>query len=90
VFRHRRRNGSGKSTLLKLICGVSQPTTGRIVLHGRPTLLAAMGVGMSGELTGRENIYINGGILGATDAEITKLFDEIVAFAELERFLDTR
>ncbi len=83
------RNGSGKSTLLKLICGVSQPTTGRIVLYGRPTLLAAMGVGMSGELTGRENIYINGGILGATDAEITKLFDEIVAFAELERFLDT-
>ncbi len=83
------RNGSGKSTFLKLLCGVTQPTAGKVEMYGRPTLLAVMGAGMSGELTGRENIYINGGILGASRKEVDRKFDDIVSFADLDRFIDT-
>jgi lipopolysaccharide transport system ATP-binding protein len=83
------RNGAGKSTLLKLLSRVARPTAGRAVIHGRVGSLLEVGTGFHPELTGRENIYLNGAILGMTRSEIERRFDEIVAFAEVERFLDT-
>jgi homopolymeric O-antigen transport system ATP-binding protein len=83
------RNGAGKSTLLKILSRVTEPTQGRIVLRGRVASLLEVGTGFHPELTGRENIFLNGAILGMTQREIRKKFDEIVAFADIERFLDT-
>jgi lipopolysaccharide transport system ATP-binding protein len=83
------RNGAGKSTLLKILSRVVWPTGGRAVIHGRVGSLLEVGTGFHPELTGRENIYLNGAILGMTRAEIRRKFDEIVAFAEIDRFLDT-
>ena len=83
------RNGAGKSTLLKILSRITEPTEGRVTLRGRVASLLEVGTGFHPELTGRENIYLNGAILGMTKAEIRKKFDEIVAFAEVERFLDT-
>jgi lipopolysaccharide transport system ATP-binding protein len=84
------RNGAGKSTLLKVLSRITEPTTGRIVLDGRVASLLEVGTGFHPELTGRENIFLNGAILGMTRAEMQRKFDEIVAFAETERFLDTQ
>jgi lipopolysaccharide transport system ATP-binding protein len=83
------RNGSGKSTLLKLISQITEPTEGRITLQGRVASLLEVGTGFHPELSGRENIFLNGAILGMTRVEIRKQFDQIVAFAEVEKFLDT-
>jgi ABC-type polysaccharide/polyol phosphate transport system ATPase subunit len=83
------RNGAGKSTLLKILSRITEPTTGRVTLRGRVASLLEVGTGFHSELTGRENIYLNGAILGMSRAEIHNKFDEIVAFAEVERFLDT-
>ena len=83
------RNGAGKSTLLKLLSRITEPTKGRIELEGRVASLLEVGTGFHPELTGRENIFLNGAILGMRRAEIRKKFDEIVAFAEVEKFLDT-
>jgi lipopolysaccharide transport system ATP-binding protein len=83
------RNGAGKSTLLKLLSRITAPTTGRIELDGKVASLLEVGTGFHPELTGRENIYLNGAILGMRRVEIKRKFDEIVAFAEVERFLDT-
>ncbi len=83
------RNGAGKTTLLKILSRITEPTTGRVELHGRVGSLLEVGTGFHPELTGRENIYLNGAILGMRKAEIERKFDEIVAFAEVERFLDT-
>lgn len=83
------RNGAGKSTLLKILSRITEPTTGRAVLRGRVASLLEVGTGFHPELTGRENIYLNGSILGMKKAEIDRKFDEIVRFAEVERFLDT-
>jgi lipopolysaccharide transport system ATP-binding protein len=83
------RNGAGKSTLLKLIGRITEPTAGCIRLRGRVASLLEVGTGFHPELTGRENIFLNGAILGMSRAEIRRKFDEIVAFAEVERFLDT-
>jgi len=83
------RNGAGKSTLLKILSRITEPTTGRITINGRVASLLEVGTGFHGELSGRENIFLNGAILGMTRAEIKKKFDEIVAFSEVEKFLDT-
>jgi lipopolysaccharide transport system ATP-binding protein len=83
------RNGAGKSTLLKLLSRVTEPTAGEVRLRGRVASLLEVGTGFHPELTGRENIYLNGAILGMTRAEIRRKFDEIVAFAEVDPFLDT-
>jgi homopolymeric O-antigen transport system ATP-binding protein len=83
------RNGAGKSTLLKILSRITEPTRGRVTIRGRVSSLLEVGTGFHPELTGRENIYLNGAILGMTKQEIRKKFDEIVAFAEVERFLDT-
>jgi len=83
------RNGAGKSTLLKILSRITEPTTGMAQLRGRVASLLEVGTGFHPELTGRENIYLNGAILGMTRAEITGKLDEIVAFAEVEQFLDT-
>lgn len=83
------RNGAGKSTLLKILSRITRPTRGRAEIHGRVGSLLEVGTGFHPELTGRENIYLNGAILGMKKAEIERKFDEIVAFAEVERFLDT-
>jgi lipopolysaccharide transport system ATP-binding protein len=83
------RNGAGKSTLLKILSRITEPTRGRVAIRGRVASLLEVGTGFHPELTGRENIYLNGAILGMTKQEIRKKFDEIVAFAEVERFLDT-
>jgi len=83
------RNGAGKSTLLKILSRITEPTEGRVVLRGRAASLLEVGTGFHPELTGRENIFLNGSILGMSRAEITAKFDEIVAFAGTERFLDT-
>lgn len=82
-------NGAGKSTLLKLLSRITVPTTGRIRIDGRVASLLEVGTGFHQELTGRENIFLNGAILGMTRAEIIRKFDEIVAFSEIEKFLDT-
>jgi lipopolysaccharide transport system ATP-binding protein len=83
------RNGAGKSTLLKIITGVTAPTSGQIRAKGRVASLLEVGTGFHPELTGRENIYLNGAILGMKKAEIAHKFDEIVAFSEVEQFIDT-
>ena len=83
------RNGAGKSTLLKILSRITEPTQGRITLHGRVASLLEVGTGFHPELTGRENIFLNGAILGMTRAEVKRKFDEIVDFAEVENFLDT-
>ena len=82
-------NGAGKSTLLKVLSRITEPTTGRAEIHGRVGSLLEVGTGFHSELTGRENIYLNGAILGMTRAEIDSKFDGIVEFSEVERFLDT-
>ncbi|NEO48876.1 ABC transporter ATP-binding protein [Moorena sp. SIO3I6] len=83
------RNGAGKSTLLKILSRITEPTKGRIEINGRVASLLEVGTGFHPELTGRENIYLNGSILGMSKVEIKRKFDEIVAFAEVEKFLDT-
>ena len=83
------RNGAGKSTLLKILSRITEPTTGRIEIDGRVASLLEVGTGFHPELTGRENIYLNGAILGMTKAEIRRKFDEIVDFSGVEQFLDT-
>jgi lipopolysaccharide transport system ATP-binding protein len=83
------RNGAGKSTLLKILSRITEPTTGRVRIKGRVASLLEVGTGFHPELTGRENIFLNGAVLGMAKAEIKKKFHEIVAFAEIEKFLDT-
>jgi len=83
------RNGAGKSTLLKILSRITEPTRGRVALRGRVASLLEVGTGFHPELTGQENIFLNGAILGMSRAEIKRKFDEIVAFAEVEKFLDT-
>jgi lipopolysaccharide transport system ATP-binding protein len=83
------RNGAGKSTLLKILSRITEPTKGEARVYGRVGSLLEVGTGFHPELTGRENIYLNGTILGMRRAEINRKFDEIVAFAEVEKFLDT-
>jgi lipopolysaccharide transport system ATP-binding protein len=83
------RNGAGKSTLLKILSRITEPSAGRVTIKGRVASLLEVGTGFHPELTGRENIYLNGAILGMTRAEIKRRFEEIVAFAEVEKFLDT-
>ena len=83
------RNGAGKSTLLKVLSRITEPTEGRIRIRGRVASLLEVGTGFHPELTGRENIFLNGAILGMNRSEIRRKFDEIVSFAEVEKFLDT-
>ena len=83
------RNGAGKSTLLKVLSRITEPSRGRVELYGRVASLLEVGTGFHPELTGRENLYLNGAILGMRKAEIDRKFDEIVDFADLEKFLDT-
>lgn len=83
------RNGAGKSTLLRILSHITEPTVGKAVLNGRVASLLAVGTGFHGELTGRENVYLNGTILGMSKAEVDRKFDEIVAFSGVEAFIDT-
>ena len=83
------RNGAGKSTLLKILSRITEPTTGRVELYGRAGSLLEVGTGFHPELTGRENVFLNGAILGMRRAQIRRRIDEIIAFAEIDRFLDT-
>ena len=83
------RNGAGKSTLLKILARITRPTEGHAEIHGRVGSLLEVGTGFHPELTGRENVYMSGAILGMRKAEIDRKFDEILAFSEVERFLDT-
>ncbi len=82
-------NGAGKSTLLKILSHITEPTEGRAIIHGRVGSLLEVGTGFHHELTGRENVYLNGAILGMRKCEINRKFDEIVSFAEVEKFIDT-
>ena len=82
-------NGAGKSTMLKILSKIIEPTTGTVRIRGRVASLLEVGTGFHPELTGRENIYLNGSLLGMSRSEIRKQFDEIVAFAGVEKFLDT-
>jgi ABC-2 type transport system ATP-binding protein len=84
------RNGSGKSTLLKCVSGVLKPTKGRVLVRGQLAALLELGAGFQPELSGRDNIYLNGSLLGLSRKEMDKRFDEIVSFAELEHFIDTQ
>lgn len=84
------RNGSGKSTLLKMLAGIYAPTTGHIGVKGKLTPFIELGVGFNPELTGRENVFLNGALLGFSRKEMTAMYDDIVAFAELERFMDQK
>lgn len=84
------RNGSGKSTLLKILAGIYQPTSGSAKISGRLVPFIELGVGFNGELTGRENVYLNGAMLGFSRKEIDEMYDDIVAFAELESFMDQK
>ncbi len=83
------RNGSGKSTLLKILSRVTEPTEGRAIIRGKTSSLLEVGTGFHPDLTGRENIFLNGAIIGMRRQEIARQFNDIVAFAELERFIDT-
>ena len=83
------KNGSGKSTLLKILAGITRPTSGRASIVGRVGLLLEVGTGFHSELTGRENIFLSGSILGMTRREIVKKYDQIVEFSEIEKYLDT-
>src|SRR5271157_5801824 len=83
------RNGAGKTTLLKILSRITKPTTGWAEIHGRVGSLLEVGTGFHPELTGRENAFLSGAILGMSKREIERKFDEIVAFAELEKFIDT-
>ena len=83
------RNGAGKSTLLKILSRITEPTSGKILINRRVASLLEVGTRFHPELTGRENIYLNGAILGMSKTEIKRKFDEIVDFAEVEKFLDT-
>jgi lipopolysaccharide transport system ATP-binding protein len=83
------RNGAGKSTLLKILSRITEPTEGSAVIHGRVGSLLEVGTGFNPELTGRENVYLNGAVLGMKKTEIRRNFDEIVAFSEIEPFIDT-
>jgi lipopolysaccharide transport system ATP-binding protein len=83
------RNGAGKSTLLKILSRITAPTSGRVEINGRVASLLEVGTGFHPELTGRENVYLNGAILGMTKSEVRRKFDEIVAFADIEQFIDT-
>ena len=83
------RNGAGKSTLLKILSRITEPTSGKAEIHGRVGSLLEVGTGFDRELTGRENVYLNGAILGMRKAEIDRKFDDIVAFAQVEKFIDT-
>ena len=82
------RNGSGKSTMLKCVAGITKPTTGTIAVNGRISALIELGAGFHPEISGRENVFINGIMLGLSKREIARRFDEIVEFAELEEFID--
>src|ERR1700731_658682 len=82
------RNGSGKSTLLKCICGVLQPTTGEVAVRGKLAGLLELGAGFQPDLSGRENIYLNGSLMGMAKRDVDKVFDAIVDFSELEEFID--
>lgn len=84
------RNGSGKSTLLKILAGIYTPTSGKVVINGQLTPFIELGVGFNQELTGRENVFLNGALLGFTRKEMATMYDKIVAFAELERFMDQK
>lgn len=84
------RNGSGKSTMLKILAGIYQPTQGEVDVRGRLVPFIELGVGFNGELTGRENVYLNGAMLGFSEKEIDTMYDGIVKFAELERFMDQK
>jgi len=83
------RNGAGKSTILKVLSRITEPTEGQVTIRGRVASLLEVGTGFNGELTGRENVFLNGSILGMKKTEIKRKFDEIVAFSEVERFIDT-
>ena len=82
------RNGSGKSTMLKLVAGISKPTTGQVRVDGRISALIELGAGFHPEISGRENVFINGIMLGLSKREVARRFDEIVEFAELREFID--
>lgn len=84
------RNGSGKSTMLKMLAGIYQPTKGHITVNGKLTPFIELGVGFNPELTGRENVFLNGALLGFSRKEMLAMYDDIVAFAELERFMDQK